>query len=58
MNKSYPWKGTIINVNDLDSNLYKLVATGDADLSGRKYIALPIETNENDETIRKKYNLI
>ena len=38
--------------------LYELHPTGECDLNGRKYIALPKNTNINDPNIRKKYNLI
>ena len=36
---------------------YILHSTGDADLDGRKYIALPHNCRTSDEAIRKKYNL-
>ena len=36
---------------------YILHATGDADMDGRKYIALPHNCRTSDEAIRKKYNL-
>jgi len=37
---------------------YILHATGDCDLDGRKYIALPIDCDHNDLEIKKKYNLM
>ena len=36
---------------------YVLYATGNADLNGRKYVALPVETII-DDSIKKKYNLM
>ena len=35
----------------------RLHATGYADLNGRKYVALPENTDTNDPIIREKYNL-
>jgi hypothetical protein len=59
MNAGYPWSGTIVNalkVNNKD--LYELHATGDADLNGRKYVALPMGTDIKNPEIVKKYNLM
>ena len=45
----------VTNVHKLDtSKTYQLYATGDADLNGRKYVALSNPTEEE----KKKYNLI
>ena len=38
--------------------LYNLHATGDADLNGRKYVALPVGTDTSDPRIRREYNLM
>lgn len=59
MNNSYPWNGTLSCTDDhkSTSGLYELHATGDADLNGRKYIALPKETKITEE-VRRKYNLM
>ena len=38
--------------------LYNLYATGDSDLDGHKYVALPVGTDTNDPRIRREYNLI
>lgn len=57
MNHSYPWNGSITNANSLDKGKnYELHATGDADLNGRKYVALPVGTKLDKYTI-EKYNL-
>ena len=54
MNYSYPWNGSITNANSLDkSKTYELHATGDADLDGRKYVALPVGTKIDNYSIRK-----
>ena len=37
---------------------YILHATGDCDINGRKYIALPSNCNHNDPNIKRKYNLM
>ena len=37
---------------------YILHATGDCDMNGRKYIALPSHCNHNDSKIKKIYNLL
>ena len=37
---------------------YSLYPTGDADLNGRKYIALPANIDPTNLEIRRKYNLI
>ena len=51
------WKGTLSCPERSVSGKYILEATGDANLDGRKYVALPIETNLNDPLIIAKYNL-
>lgn len=57
MNKSYPWNGTI-DIKSSNNNIkYKLHATGDADLNGRKYVAIPVDTKISRE-IARKYNII
>ena len=40
------------------SDLWELHATGDCDLDGRKYVALPPGTNTKDPKIKAKYNLM
>ena len=39
------------------STKFTLHATGYTDLNGRKYVALPENTDTNDPNIREKYNL-
>ena len=57
MNYSYPQNGSITNTKSLDKNkMYELHATGDADLNGRKYVALPAGIKLDEYTI-EKYNL-
>ena len=53
------WQNCILfdNSNSSKNDSYVLHATGDADLNGRKYIALPAGT-KIDNSIRKEYNLI
>ncbi len=59
MNTTYPWNGTLTcdPNNKSKSGLYEYHATGDADLNGRKYIALPKETKITEE-VKRKYNLM
>ena len=46
----------VINVHKLDTTkTYQLYATGDADLNGRKYVALSKPPTEEE---KKKYNLM
>lgn len=46
----------VTNVNKLDTTkTYQLYPTGDADLNGRKYVAL---SNPPTEEEKKKYNLM
>lgn len=51
--------GWISNANSLTNEKiqYKLYATGDADLSGRKYIALP-SNQKLTQADYQKYNII
>ena len=58
LSKNYNWYKCLNIPVESNQNKYKLYATGDCDLSGRKYVALPIETNINDPDIRYKYNLM
>lgn len=59
LNYSYPWNGSIINANKLNDKKikYELYPTGDCDLDGRKYVALPVGTKINQD-LKIKYNLI
>ena len=59
MNYSYPWNGKLTSPNDQksSSDLYELHATGNADLNGREYIALPKGITITPE-IKRRYNLI
>lgn len=58
MNYSSIWNDCITIPEKSRQDNYNLHATGDADLNGRKYVALPAGTNTNDPRIREKYNLI
>ena len=58
ISKTNNWYKCLDRPVESKQNKYKLYATGDCDLSGRKYVALPIEVNINDPDIRYKYNLI
>ena len=59
MNYGYPWNGTLSQpVSEKNkSGLYELHATGDADLNGRKYIALPSGTKLTAD-VKKQYNIM
>ena len=65
MNNSYPWISQPIQFASIPQSKIKndkntefiLVATGDADLNGRIYVALPSNMTTNTY-IKKKYNLI
>lgn len=67
MNTSYPWRSQPIEIKEIKSTSQKnktalksnyiLHATGDADLHGRKYVALPSNIILDDKT-KKKYNLM
>jgi len=41
-----------------DKLIYKIYATGNADLDGRYYVALPITLDINNFDVRRKYNLM
>ncbi len=60
MNNGTLWNHGIIIPNNTKnkSDTWVLHATGDADLDGRKYIALPPGTDVKDQKIIKKYNLM
>lgn len=53
------WQNCITqdNSNTSKTDSYVLHATGNADLDGRKYIALPLGT-KIDDSIKQKYNLM
>lgn len=58
MNTNDVWSYSIQNASQLDSKQsYRLHATGYADLSGRKYVALPKNMVLTPE-IKKQYNLL
>ena len=61
LNKNDVWSRTPITIKEeTNSNdtKYVLHATGECDLNGRTYIALPASVNVNNSEIKKKYNLI
>ena len=71
MNGSSTWRNSIsialpetsksnklIKSNWSSEPLYNLHATGDADLNGRKYVALSVGTDTSDPRIRREYNLM
>tara|TARA_B100001093_G_C26293955_1_gene786457 strand:+ start:370 stop:594 length:225 start_codon:yes stop_codon:yes gene_type:complete len=58
MNLSSTWRHTLSIPNQKsESRLYKLHATGDADLNGRKYISLPADMEITKE-VKERYNII
>jgi hypothetical protein len=59
INYNNTWRGCIQtdNTKDNKSGLWELHATGDCDLDGRKYQALPAGTKLTHE-LRQKYNLM
>ncbi len=60
LNKNYPWFSQKIEIETISKNKntdFILHATGDADLNGRKYVALPSNITI-DSQIKKKYNLM
>jgi hypothetical protein len=58
MNFSSTWRGTLSTPGQKsESGLYKLHATGDADLNGRKYIYLPADMEITKE-VKERYNII
>ena len=58
MNSGTLWNHCITIKKKDKNDSYELHATGDADLNGRKYVALPTGTNIKDPRIIKKYNLM
>lgn len=52
----YGCQNWITTVSNSSNGEYKLYATGDADLNGRKYVALPANKKVTDED-RRKYNI-
>ena len=57
--KNREWRNSRIRMPyKNDKILYKIYATGDADLDGRYYIASPISLDINNYVIRRKYNLM
>jgi len=66
LNTTRLWRQTPITIKDkTNSNVtetnkpkYILHATGECDVNGRTYIALPANVNINDSEIKKKYNLM
>ena len=61
LNTTIVWRQAPITIKDeTNSNdtKYVLHATGECDLNGRTYIALPASLNINDSDIKKKYNLM
>ena len=58
MNSTTNWRHHIILPDNKNSNiLYKIYATGDADLNGRYYIALNKNINVKNRRIIEMYNL-
>jgi len=60
LNKTQTWfqKPIEIKGDKKDKNeKYILHATGDADMNGRKYIALPYNCDTSKDDIKTKYNL-
>ena len=60
MNYGTLWNNCITVPKDIKNNsdVWELHATGDCDLNGRKYVALPPGTNTKDSEIKAKYNLM
>ena len=59
MNHNYPWSGSLTLGSEKEgpTGLWELHATGDADLNGRKYKALPVGIKITEE-MKRKYNLM
>jgi hypothetical protein len=57
MNYNATWNHCISKPETSKSNSYVLYPTGDADLNGRKYVALPCEINVSS-SVKQKYNII
>ena len=61
LNNTQTWyqKPIEIKSDKKDKNeKYILHATGDADMNGRKYIALPYNCDTSNQAIKQKYNLL
>ena len=63
LNKTKTWRDcpvdtTYMAKGHLSGTSYVLHATGDCDMNGRKYIALPANLNVNDPAVKFKYNLM
>jgi len=61
LNKTHTWyqKPIEIKSDKKDKNeKFILHATGDADMNGRKYIALPYNCDTSNKAIKQKYNLL
>ena len=64
LNKTQTWYQKPIEIKSdtsykKDKNeKYILHATGDADMNGRKYIALPYNCDTSNQAIKQKYNLL
>ena len=56
LNTTEAEKSNVGNVKD--TTTYVLHATGDCDMNGRKYIALPANLDINDIAVKTKYNLM
>ncbi len=54
--KSLKYSSYVINTHELEpTKKYELYATGDADVNGRKYVALPSKPTPEE---MKKYNIL
>ena len=64
LNKTQTWYQKPIEIKSDTSckgdknEKYILHATGDADMNGRKYIALPYNCDTSNQAIKQKYNLL
>lgn len=58
LRESSTWRGNLSIPEKSKSDQYILVATGDCDLDGRKYVSLPLETDLSDPRVKEKYNLM
>lgn len=57
MNYSRTWNHCITIPEKTTQDSYKLYATGDADLNGRKYVALPASKVITSE-VKRAYNIM
>jgi len=59
LNNTSTWVRTPIVKGEAKKNDEKFVlhSTGDCDMNGRKYVALPQGCNTSDPDIKRKYNL-